>query len=105
MTPRYRPYAVLLAIAAVAVMSASIGAQSASKPAATPAAAAAATRWTPIRTPDGQRTWAERIATAVQAVFAKPELREAMHRVQYFGSHTDTEGPPPYSSPAERSPA
>jgi predicted N-formylglutamate amidohydrolase len=58
-----------------------------------------------IRTPDGQRAWAERIATAVQAVFAKPELREAMHRVQYFGSHTDTEGPPPYSSPAERSPA
>ena len=58
-----------------------------------------------IRTPEGQRAWAKRIATAVQAVFAKPELREAMHRVQYFGSHTDTEGPPPYSSPAERSPA
>jgi len=56
-----------------------------------------------IRTPEGQRAWAERIATAVQAVFARPELREAMQGVQYFGSHTDAEGPPPYSSPAERS--
>jgi predicted N-formylglutamate amidohydrolase len=58
-----------------------------------------------IRTSEGQRAWAERIAAAVQSVFAKPELREAMHTVHYFGSHTDTEGPPPYSSPAERSSA
>ena len=45
-----------------------------------------------IRTPEGQRAWAERIAAAVQAVFARTDIREAMHRVQYFGSHTDTEG-------------
>jgi predicted N-formylglutamate amidohydrolase len=58
-----------------------------------------------IRTPDGQLAWAERIAAAVQTVFARDDIREALHTVQYFGSHTDTEGAPPYSSPAERSSA
>ena len=54
MTSRYRPYAVILAIAVVAALSGSIiGAQSASKPAATPAVGAAS-RWTQPRTPDGQ---------------------------------------------------
>ena len=58
-----------------------------------------------IGTVDGQQHWAERIAAAVQAVFARADLCEAMHKVQYFGSHTDTEGAPPYTSPAERSSA
>jgi predicted N-formylglutamate amidohydrolase len=56
-----------------------------------------------IRTPEGQLAWAERIATAVRAVFAKPEVREAMQAVQYFGSHTDVEAAPPYVSPIEGS--
>jgi predicted N-formylglutamate amidohydrolase len=58
-----------------------------------------------IASPEGQRAWAARIATAVQAVFARADLWEAMHQVQYFGSHTDTEGTPPFTSPAERNPA
>jgi len=58
-----------------------------------------------IRTPQGQRAWAEKLAAAVQTVFARPDLREAMQQVQYFGSHTDAEGAPPYTSPAERSSA
>lgn len=58
-----------------------------------------------IRTPDGQLEWAERLAAAVQTVFARSDLWEAMHQVQYFGSHTDTEGAPPFTSPAERSSA
>jgi predicted N-formylglutamate amidohydrolase len=53
----------------------------------------------------GQLVWAERIAAAVAAVFARADLREAMHKVQYFGSHTDTDAAPPYTSPAERSSA
>ena len=56
-----------------------------------------------VRTLQGQREWAERLAAAVQTVFARSDLWEAMHTVQYFGSHTDTEGAPPYVSPAERS--
>jgi predicted N-formylglutamate amidohydrolase len=56
-----------------------------------------------IRTPEGQLEWAGRLVEAVKAVFARNDIREAMHRVQYFGSHTDSEGAPPYSSPAQRS--
>jgi len=51
---------------------------------------------------EGQKAWAERVATAVRTIFAKPELREALHAVHYFGSHTDTDEAPPYTSPAER---
>ncbi len=58
-----------------------------------------------IRTPEGQLEWAERLAAAVQTVFARSDLWEAMHQVQYFGSHTDTEAAPPFTSPAERSSA
>jgi len=58
-----------------------------------------------IRSPEGQRAWGERLAAAVQTVFARNDIREAMHRVQYFGSHTDTESTPPFTSPAERNPA
>ena len=52
--------------------------------------------------PEGQKAWAERVAAAVRDIFAKPELREALHTVHYFGSHTDTDEAPPYTSPAER---
>ncbi|HWK38655.1 MAG TPA: N-formylglutamate amidohydrolase [Hyphomicrobium sp.] len=55
-----------------------------------------------IGAPEGQRAWAERIAAAVRTIFAKPELREELHAVHYFGSHTDTDEAPPYTSPAER---
>ena len=58
-----------------------------------------------IRSAEGQRAWGERLAAAVQTVFARNDIREAMHRVQYFGSHTDTEATPPFTSPAERNPA
>lgn len=53
----------------------------------------------------GQAEWAERIAAAVRSVFARNDLREALHKVQYFGSHTDNEGAPPHASPADRSSA
>jgi len=58
-----------------------------------------------IRTPEGQLAWAQRLVAAVQAVFARDDIRVAMHRVEYFGSHTDSEGAPPYTSPAQRSSA
>jgi predicted N-formylglutamate amidohydrolase len=58
-----------------------------------------------IRAPEGQITWAKRLAAAVDAVFARADIREAMHAVQYFGSHTDSEGAPPYTSPAQRNSA
>jgi len=54
---------------------------------------------------EGQAEWAERIATAVHSVFSRNDQREALHKVQYFGSHTDNEGAPPYTSPADRSSA
>jgi predicted N-formylglutamate amidohydrolase len=51
-----------------------------------------------IRGPEGQLDWAERLAAAVKAVFARADLSEVMHTVQYFGSHTDCEGTAPYTS-------
>jgi predicted N-formylglutamate amidohydrolase len=56
-----------------------------------------------IRTEAGQAAWAERISTAVSTVFARPELRDQLHSVQYFGSHTDDAGAPPFTGPATRS--
>jgi predicted N-formylglutamate amidohydrolase len=56
-----------------------------------------------IAEPEGQLEWGELIAAATKSIFARADLWEATHRVQYFGSHTDTDDPPPYSSPAERS--
>lgn len=53
-----------------------------------------------IRDEAGQAQWAARIAKAVGDVFGRPDLRDALHAVQYFGSHTDNEGAPPFSSPA-----
>ena len=40
---------------------------------------------------------------AVRGILARPDLRETLHAVQYFGSHTDSEGAPPFVSPAARS--
>lgn len=56
-----------------------------------------------IRTPEGQQAWGERLAHAVKAVFARADVNEAMHKVQYFGSHTDSVDTPPFGSPAHRS--
>jgi len=56
-----------------------------------------------IAGPEGELEWGERIAAATKRIFARADVWDATHTVQYFGSHTDSEGPPPYSSPAERS--
>ena len=56
-----------------------------------------------IREAEGQTQWAKRIATAVKGVLARPDLRESLHSVHYFGSHTDAEGPPPHPSVEGRS--
>jgi predicted N-formylglutamate amidohydrolase len=58
-----------------------------------------------ISTPEGQAERGERLAAAVQTVFARADLWETMHTVQYFGSHTDTDDTPPYTSRAESSSA
>jgi predicted N-formylglutamate amidohydrolase len=51
----------------------------------------------------GQAQWAERIAAAVDGILGRADLRDSLHAVQYFGSHTDDEAGPPYSGPAARS--
>lgn len=51
----------------------------------------------------GQAQWAKRIATAVEDVLARSELRESLHCVHYFGSHTDAEGQQPHPSVQGRS--
>lgn len=56
-----------------------------------------------IRTAEGQLAWAGRLTDAVKAVFDRGDIREAMHTVQYFGSHTDGETAPPHSGPGQRS--
>jgi predicted N-formylglutamate amidohydrolase len=53
-----------------------------------------------VRDEGGQMRWAERITAAVRGILARPDLRGALHAVQYFGSHTDNEGAPPFLSPA-----
>ena len=57
-----------------------------------------------IRDEAGQAQWAARIAAAVAGILDRVDLRDSLHAVQYFGSHTDTPGPPPFSSPAEHAP-
>jgi predicted N-formylglutamate amidohydrolase len=52
-----------------------------------------------IREEEGQAQWAERIAAAVRGILDRTDLRDSLHAVQYFGSHTDDAGPPPFSSP------
>lgn len=53
-----------------------------------------------IRDDAGQAEWAARIASAVKGILERPDLREELHNVRYFGSHTDTEAAPPFSSHA-----
>ncbi len=55
-----------------------------------------------IRDEAGQAEWAERITKAVAGILERSDLRDSLHAVQYFGSHTDTEGGPGYASPAAR---
>jgi predicted N-formylglutamate amidohydrolase len=52
-----------------------------------------------IRDEAGQAEWAERIAKATGGILARADLRDTLHAVQYFGSHTD-EGTPPFSGHA-----
>lgn len=53
-----------------------------------------------IRDEAGQAEWGARIASAVKGILERPDLREQLHNVHYFGSHTDTEAAPPFSSHA-----
>lgn len=53
-----------------------------------------------IRDEAGQLAWGKRIAEAARSVLDRPDLRERLHTVQYFGSHTDDKETPPFSSPA-----
>lgn len=46
----------------------------------------------------GQGEWGERIAKATKGILGRPDLREQLHNVHYFGSHTDTDIAPPFSS-------
>jgi len=47
-----------------------------------------------VRSTEGQRAWAQRIAAAAKAVLGRTDLRDGLHSVHYFGSHTDVEAPP-----------
>ncbi len=58
-----------------------------------------------IRDEAGQAQWAARIAHAVAGILGRVDLHDSLHAVQYFGSHTDNPGAPPFSSPAEHAPA
>ena len=56
-----------------------------------------------IRTPEGQKAWAQRIANAARAILGRADLRDGLHSVHYFGSHTDAEGAPPFTALAAKS--
>jgi len=56
-----------------------------------------------IRDRQGQTQWAKRIAAATAAILGRADLRESLHSLHYFGSHTDDKGAPPFSSQAGRS--
>jgi len=47
-----------------------------------------------VRSAEGQKAWAQRIAAAAKAVLGRTDLRDGLHSVHYFGSHTDVEAPP-----------
>jgi len=47
-----------------------------------------------VRSTEGQRAWAQRIAAAAKAVLGRTDLRDGLHSVHFFGSHTDVEAPP-----------
>ncbi len=53
----------------------------------------------------GQSQWAKRIAEATAGILKREDLRENLHSVRYFGSHTDDKLTPPFSSPIGRSEA
>lgn len=53
-----------------------------------------------IRDEAGQAQWAERIAAAVTGILGRADLRDSLHAVKYFGSHTDDAAAPPFASPA-----
>ena len=57
-----------------------------------------------VRTPEGQKAWAQRIANAVRAILGRADLRDGLHSVHYFGSHTDVEAAPPFTAVAAKSP-
>ncbi len=53
-----------------------------------------------IRRRSGRGAWAQRHRGCGDArSSAAPTCAMALHAVQYFGSHTDTEGAPPFTSP------
>jgi predicted N-formylglutamate amidohydrolase len=54
-----------------------------------------------IRSADGQTAWAHRIAKAAKTVLGRTDLQDGLHRVQYFGSHTDAA--PPFTALAAKS--
>jgi len=51
-----------------------------------------------IRDEAGQAEWAARIAKAAAAILGRADLRDSLHAVQYFGSHTDAVSGPPYAA-------
>jgi predicted N-formylglutamate amidohydrolase len=56
-----------------------------------------------VRTPEGQKAWAQRIASAAQAILGRVDLQDGLHSVHYFGSHTDADGAPPFLALAAKS--
>jgi predicted N-formylglutamate amidohydrolase len=56
-----------------------------------------------IRTPEGQKAWAHRIAFAARAVLGRGDLRDGLHNVHYFGSHADADAAPPFTAISAKS--
>ncbi len=56
-----------------------------------------------VRSAEGQKAWAQRIAAAAKAILGRTDLRDGLHSVHYFGSHTDAEAPPPFTALAAKS--
>ncbi len=55
-----------------------------------------------VRTAEGQKAWARRIASAATAVLGRGYLRDGLHSVHYFGSHTDAEAAQPFTAIAAK---
>lgn len=45
-----------------------------------------------IREPEGQKEWAERLARLLERLLQSPEVVNTLNVIDYYGSHTDTEG-------------
>lgn len=56
-----------------------------------------------VRSAEGQKAWAQRIAAAAKAILGRTDLRDGLHSVHYFGSHTDAEAAPPFTALAAKS--